>query len=55
MRHRKRSGKNSTSLTVFLLTIAEEQGVGSRVAMTNGTSLPHETACQHSAIIEQRA
>ena len=51
MGHSKWSCKDGTSFTILFLTIAEKQGIRSRIVMSQMTSLPHKTTGQGCSIL----
>ena len=51
----KRTSKNCAGLTIFLLTVAEEKAVRSRIAMAKSTSLTHINAGEGGAVFHCRA
>ena len=50
----KRSSEDSTSLSIFSLTVTEEKRIGSRIVMSQMTCLPNETTRQHCSILNTR-
>ena len=55
MGHSERACKNGASLAVLALAVAEEERVGSRIAMAETARLSHEAARESSSIVDCRA
>ena len=55
VRDREGSGKDRARLAVFLLTIAEEQRVGRRIAVPQLTGLPHIAARDSRTVVHMAA
>ena len=47
---RKRSGKDSTGLPVLFLTVTEEQGIGSRIPVSDMDRLPYKATRKHGTV-----
>ena len=51
VRHGERTGKDGTCFAVLSLAVTEEQGIRSRIIMSQLAGLPHEAARQHGTIV----